>query len=207
MLPTRSRVRFLRGHLRFKMNATTKLVHPWHVARKGEAKVAELYNCTAELLLTRAARQLGRSNYNFSTLLHGDGVRVLHLRRRFPSCTRDHIPASGPSSEAWRKRVLANRSPCKRRCCHATRCTCLFGSRRTPTLLLRNRVVWTFGHGLHSPTRFSGRHETILWFTKGDNYTFNLDAVRVPQKYPGKRHYKGLKKGKFSGNPLGKNSK
>jgi adenine-specific DNA-methyltransferase len=29
--------------------------------------------------------------------------------------------------------------------------------------------------------------------------------VRVPQKYPGKRHYKGPNRGEFSGNPLGKN--
>jgi adenine-specific DNA-methyltransferase len=72
-------------------------------------------------------------------------------------------------------------------------------------LLLRNRIVWTFGHGVHASRRFSGRHETILWFTKGENYEFNLDAVRVPQKYPGKRHYKGPNKGEFSGNPLGKN--
>ena len=72
-------------------------------------------------------------------------------------------------------------------------------------LFLRNRIVWTFGHGVHASRRFSGRHETILWFTKGHKYKFNLDAVRVPQKYPGKRHYKGPKKGEFSGNPLGKN--
>ena len=72
-------------------------------------------------------------------------------------------------------------------------------------LLLRNRIVWTFAHGVHANRRFSGRHETVLWFTKGDDYSFNLDAVRVPQKYPGKRHYKGPKKGEFSGNPLGKN--
>jgi adenine-specific DNA-methyltransferase len=72
-------------------------------------------------------------------------------------------------------------------------------------LLLRNRIVWTFGHGVHASRRFSGRHETILWFAKGDEYEFNLDAVRVPQKYPGKRHFKGPHKGKFSGNPLGKN--
>ena len=44
-----------------------------------------------------------------------------------------------------------------------------------------------------------------MWFTKSDNYTFNLDTVRVPSKYPGKRHYKGPKKGELSGNPLGKN--
>ena len=29
-------------------------------------------------------------------------------------------------------------------------------------LLLRNRIVWTFGHGVHASRRFSGRHETIF---------------------------------------------
>jgi len=72
-------------------------------------------------------------------------------------------------------------------------------------LFLRNRIIWHFGHGLHASKRFSGRYETILWFTKSDEYVFNLDAVRVPAKYPGKRHYKGPHKGKPSGNPLGKN--
>lgn len=72
-------------------------------------------------------------------------------------------------------------------------------------LKLRNRIIWHFGHGLHTQKRFSGRYETLLWFTKSDNYIFNLDAVRVPAKYPGKRHFKGANKGKPSGNPLGKN--
>ena len=72
-------------------------------------------------------------------------------------------------------------------------------------LKLRNRVIWTFGHGLHASKRFSGRYETILWFTKSDQYTFNLDPVRIPSKYPGKRNWKGNNKGLPSGNPLGKN--
>ena len=72
-------------------------------------------------------------------------------------------------------------------------------------LKLRNRIIWRFNHGLHCTKRFSGRYETILWFTKGDAYVFNLDPVRVPSKYPGKRHFKGPKKGQLSGNPLGKN--
>ena len=72
-------------------------------------------------------------------------------------------------------------------------------------LFLRNRIIWHFGHGLHASKRFSGRYETILWFTKNQEYLFNLDAVRVPAKYPGKRHYKGKNKGKPSGNPKGKN--
>ena len=70
---------------------------------------------------------------------------------------------------------------------------------------LRNRIVWHFGHGLHASKRFSGRYETLLWFTKSDEYQFNLDPVRVPSKYPGKRHYKGPNIGKPSGNPNGKN--
>jgi adenine-specific DNA-methyltransferase len=73
-------------------------------------------------------------------------------------------------------------------------------------LKLRNRIVWHFDHGLHASKRFSGRYEVLLWFTKTDQYTFNLDQVRVPSKYPGKTHYKpGDKYGKPSGNPLGKN--
>ncbi|MEW6087458.1 MAG: site-specific DNA-methyltransferase [bacterium] len=72
-------------------------------------------------------------------------------------------------------------------------------------LKLRNRIIWHFNHGLHASKRFSGRYETILWFTKSDKYTFNLDSVRVPSKYPGKRHFKGPKRGLPSGNPLGKN--
>lgn len=74
-----------------------------------------------------------------------------------------------------------------------------------PGVRMRNRIVWTFEHGLHCSNRFSGRHETIIWFTKGDEYTFHLDPVRVPQKYPGKKYYKGPKVGQYSANPLGKN--
>lgn len=72
-------------------------------------------------------------------------------------------------------------------------------------LQLRNRIIWHFEHGLHASKRFSGRYETLLWFTKSDDYIFQLDPVRVPSKYPGKRHFKGPNKGQPSGNPLGKN--
>ena len=72
-------------------------------------------------------------------------------------------------------------------------------------LKLRNRIVWHFEHGLHCTKRLSGRYETILWFTKSDGYTFNLDPIRVPSKYPAKKHFKGPKAGQLSGNPLGKN--
>ncbi|MFQ5423636.1 MAG: DNA-methyltransferase [Phycisphaerae bacterium] len=53
---------------------------------------------------------------------------------------------------------------------------------------LRNRIVWHFAHGLHATKRFSGRYEVLLWFTKGDSYTCNLDDVRVPSKYDRRWH-------------------
>ena len=72
--------------------------------------------------------------------------------------------------------------------------------------VMRNRIIWHFEHGLHCKNRFSGRYETINWYTrKGNKYLFDLDPVRVPQKYPNKRHFKGPNAGKLSCNPLGKN--
>ena len=81
----------------------------------------------------------------------------------------------------------------------------LYPAFRRLGLKLRNRIVWRFGHGLHCTKRLSGRYETINWWTKGDDYTWRLDAIRVPSKYPGKRHFKGPKAGQLSGNPKGKN--
>ena len=73
-------------------------------------------------------------------------------------------------------------------------------------LVMRNRIIWHFEHGLHCSRRFSGRYETIMWFTrKTKKYVFNLDPVRVPQKYPAKKYFKGPKAGQYSCNPLGKN--
>ncbi|MBL9085518.1 MAG: site-specific DNA-methyltransferase [Planctomycetia bacterium] len=69
----------------------------------------------------------------------------------------------------------------------------------------RNRIMWVRQHGLHATRKFSCRHETLLWFTKSDKYVFNLDPIRVPQKYQNKKFHKGEKKGALSCNPDGKN--
>jgi len=69
----------------------------------------------------------------------------------------------------------------------------------------RNRIVWLRTHGLHARNRFSCRHETILWFTKSDNYKFLLDPIRVPQLYPEKTSWRQRNKGQLTGHPLGKN--
>jgi adenine-specific DNA-methyltransferase len=72
-------------------------------------------------------------------------------------------------------------------------------------MIPRNRIVWARQHGLHASKKFSCRYETILWFTKSDDYRFDLDAIRVPQKYQNKKFHRGDKKGELSCNPHGKN--
>jgi adenine-specific DNA-methyltransferase len=72
-------------------------------------------------------------------------------------------------------------------------------------LIPLNRIIWIRQHGLHARKRFSCRHETILWFAKSKDYIFNLDAIRVPQKYKNKKFHKGERHGQLSCNPLGKN--
>jgi site-specific DNA-methyltransferase (adenine-specific) len=44
-------------------------------------------------------------------------------------------------------------------------------------------ITWHYTQGMGRKVGFSPRHDDILYFTKSTNYTFNLDAVRVPQKY------------------------
>jgi len=69
----------------------------------------------------------------------------------------------------------------------------------------RNRIAWARQHGLHGTRKFSCRYETILWFSKSNKFTFNLDAIRVPQKYQNKKGHKGLRKGELTCHPDGKN--
>ena len=72
-------------------------------------------------------------------------------------------------------------------------------------LIPRNRIAWARQHGLHARNKFSARYETLLWFTKSDSYTFDLDAIRVPQKYQNKKAWRGDNKGQLTCNPDGKN--
>lgn len=72
-------------------------------------------------------------------------------------------------------------------------------------MIPRNRIVWIRPHGVHARKRFSCRHETLLWFTKSDTYKFNLEPIRVPQKYQNKTYWKGEKHGQLSCDPVGKN--
>lgn len=75
-------------------------------------------------------------------------------------------------------------------------------------LTVRTRMVWAFRHGQHARHRLSGRHETVVWATKSNargGYVFDLDPLRVPQRFPSKRHYRGPRRGELSCNPKGAN--
>ena len=49
-------------------------------------------------------------------------------------------------------------------------------------------ITWHYTQGIGRKRGFSPRHEDILWFSKGADPTFNLDDVRIPQKYYRKRN-------------------
>jgi site-specific DNA-methyltransferase (adenine-specific) len=42
-----------------------------------------------------------------------------------------------------------------------------------------NEIAWCYGSGGASKRHFSRKHDIIFFYAKGDNYTFNVDAVRV----------------------------
>lgn len=66
---------------------------------------------------------------------------------------------------------------------------------------LVQQVVWHYKAGVNCRHRFSPRKETWLYCVSDlDNYTFNLDDVRVPAKYPNQK-----KDGELKVNPNGKN--
>lgn len=44
-------------------------------------------------------------------------------------------------------------------------------------------VVWHYTQGMGRKKGFSPRHDDILVFTKSKDFIFNLDDIRVPQKY------------------------
>ena len=49
-------------------------------------------------------------------------------------------------------------------------------------------ITWHYTQGMGRKRGFSPRHEDILYFTKSEEFDFNLDGVRVPQKYYRKKN-------------------
>jgi DNA modification methylase len=75
---------------------------------------------------------------------------------------------------------------------------------------LRNEIIWCYRQGGRSNVEFPKKHDTLLWYSRGTNWTFNADPIRVP--YEGTGGFQTSGKGvtnKATGrtylpNPLGK---
>lgn len=50
-------------------------------------------------------------------------------------------------------------------------------------LLFNNWICWHYTQGIGKKKGFSPRHDDILMFTKTKNFTFNLDDIKIPQKF------------------------
>ena len=50
-----------------------------------------------------------------------------------------------------------------------------------------NEIVWAYDYGARSKSRWSAKHDNILWYAKdSSNYTFNHDEMdRIPYMAPG----------------------
>ena len=59
----------------------------------------------------------------------------------------------------------------------------LFTMLEAMEFLFNGWITWHYTQGTGRTIGFSPRHEDILYFTKSSNYTFNLDTIRIPQKY------------------------
>ncbi|RPI63968.1 MAG: site-specific DNA-methyltransferase, partial [Planctomycetaceae bacterium] len=46
-----------------------------------------------------------------------------------------------------------------------------------------NWICWNYTQGMGRTCGFSPRHDDVLLFTKSDQFTFNLDDIRIPQKF------------------------
>ena len=47
----------------------------------------------------------------------------------------------------------------------------------------QNEIVWYYSGGGASKRRFARKHDTLLFYTKSNKWTFNVDDVRVPHKW------------------------
>jgi len=74
---------------------------------------------------------------------------------------------------------------------------------RDEGLVYQNTIASLAQHGLTPSKRLAERWESVLVYRKGEDGVFNANAAATPQKHPGKRAFKGPRKGELSGRPLG----
>lgn len=76
-------------------------------------------------------------------------------------------------------------------------------------LIWRNSLIWHYENSVSRQEKsYVTSYEPCLFYTKSDNYTFNLDAIRAPYKSKERIKHKIIKNGKvWKPNPLGRKRK
>ncbi|RYZ77108.1 MAG: hypothetical protein EOP04_31350, partial [Proteobacteria bacterium] len=59
-------------------------------------------------------------------------------------------------------------------------------------LFFNSWIVWHYTQGMGKTKGFSPRHDDILMFTKSKEFLFNLDDIRVPQKFYRERNIREI---------------
>ena len=57
----------------------------------------------------------------------------------------------------------------------------------------RNEIIWAYRSGGKTKNTFSSKHDIIYWYSKTENYTFNIEQLYIPNKNGGS--YKKVKNG------------
>ncbi len=61
---------------------------------------------------------------------------------------------------------------------------------------LINEIIWCYaGPGSPEMRQFNRKHDTIFWYRKGENWTFNKDDIRMPYKDPNQSFRKAFDSG------------
>jgi len=55
-----------------------------------------------------------------------------------------------------------------------------------------NEIIWHYTGGGRSKRRFSCKHDTLLWYAKGQQPVFNLEKIRVPYKQTSRYAHSGI---------------
>ena len=69
---------------------------------------------------------------------------------------------------------------------------------------LINELIWQYSGGGVPKNKFAPKHDNILFYSKGNNYTFNTDKLRVNYSESTKQRFKGVINNKRNGIDFGK---
>jgi len=129
--------------------------------------------------LDAAGRTHGKGMQSYLTMM---AVRLLELRRVLKPSGSIYLHCD-PFASHYLKMLM----------------DAIYGPQR-----FRNEIIWGYtGPGSPKMRQFNRKHDVILWYARGDTWTFNADAVRLPHHAKTEANYKpGLEGSGHADTPL-----